>query len=529
MTSQALAVGGEGSGNLAALLSLRCEEDGRAPFLYVDERGPWSYDDIAAAAGAVGARLAEIGIGRGDRVAIRIGNDVGFPAAAIAVWALGAAVVPVHPRVPADDFEAIHRAIDVTAVVGDRSDELADQQTVPFVVADDRSPGQAPGPGLTPVTVHDTDPALILLTSGTTGVPKGVPLTHGNAWSNLRSTVSAFSRRTGILPIADSAKPPNLIANPLSHTAGILRLLLALYVGRRAVLISKFQAELVLGLVREHGIDNLTINPAMIRMLVESDPRHRDLGAVRYVSSGTAPLPPSLREQFEARFGVPILQAYGQTEAFGGISVESVRDVLAGRRKPESVGKPLAGVEVRIAAPDGTERPAGEEGEIQARSASMAQRYSGDSSAPLTEDGWLQTGDLGRFDEDGYLYVTGRLKNLIICGGFNVYPEEVESKLAELPEVRDVIVLGLPDERLGEIPVAVVEGAGQGADADAIARTVADRLAPYKRPRKIVVVDELPRVPNGKVDRKASRRIADRMIANAGSEQIGTEQKVVQR
>ncbi len=166
------------------------------------------------------------------------------------------------------------------------------------------------------------------------------------------------------------------------------------------------------------------------------------------------------------------------------------------------MGRPLPGVELRLVEPDGpddAEVPVGGEGEIRVRSRSATSGYvGGEASSPFDADGWLRTGDLGRLDGEGYLYITGRLKNIIICGGFNVVPEEVEAALGADPAVRDAVVLGVPDERLGEIPVALVES---GAGAADVLAAVAPRLAPYKRPRRVFVVDALPRVPNGKVDR----------------------------
>jgi long-chain acyl-CoA synthetase len=332
-------------------------------------------------------------------------------------------------------------------------------------------------------------------------------LTHEAAWSNVRATVSAFRSDTSPTPLAGEDKPPNLIANPLSHTAGVVRLLFALYVGRRVVLLRKFDGRTAKRLLDRHGIDALTLNPTMLRILLDALEPGEDLGAVRYVGSGTAPLPPALREEFEARFKIPVLQAYGQTEAFGGIAVESVKDVLAGRRRPGSVGRALPGVELRIVTAIGDEAAPGEQGEIRARTSSATAGYVGADrgASPLDAEGWLRTGDLGHLDADGYLYITGRLRNTIICGGFNVVPEEVEAALEADPRVREAVVVPLPDDRLGEVPVALVEAS---ATAEEVLAEVAARLAPYKRPRRVFVVPELPKVPNGKVDRRAVQELA---------------------
>lgn len=500
------------TGNIAHLLVVRATEDPAAGFVYADREGPWTYADVAEAARELAAQLRDQGVLPGQRVVVRIGNDERFPVAAYAVWSIGAVVLPMHPRVPVHDARAIRDVLGPVAVVGDAEDPLAAETIAPFLAVDRFPAGRLEAADLEVTDRRPEDEALVLLTSGSTGTPKGVPLTHGNAWANLRSTASAFSGRTDRFPVAPPDRSPNLVANPVSHTAGILRVLFASYVGRRIVLVAKFNVPLVLDLLERHGIDNLTINPSMIRMLLEEAPPERGLAAVKYVSSGTAPLPGALRERFEARFGVPILQAYGQTEAFGGIAVESVRDVLAGKRRPDSVGKPLHGVQVRIQGPTGP-LPTGSEGEIQVRSGSMSHRYAGGADdATVTEDGWLRTGDLGRLDEENYLYVTGRLKNIIIAGGFNVYPEELEAALESHEAVREAVVLGVPDERLGEVPVALVELRDGTATPESLLAYVADRLVPYKRPRGLHVVESLPRVANGKPDRTRCRELLGRLM-----------------
>ncbi|HWN33660.1 MAG TPA: fatty acid--CoA ligase family protein, partial [Pseudonocardia sp.] len=518
---------------MAHLLAWRLAEGPDRGFLHVEDDGPWSYARLAAASVALGDRLDAVA--PGQRVVVRVGNDERFLPAVCAVWGRRAAAVVMHPAAPAAEVARVVGAMGATAVVCGPEDPAALPGAVGVPVvsfarfAPDAGPGAGPGAGADgssgvgpdgepgvenlgsagsggyrpPAGDVGGEPALVLLTSGSTGEPKGVVLSHDNAWSNLRATVSAFRRDTGPTPLADPGKPPNLIANPLSHTAGVVRLLFALYVGRSVALLRKFEGRTAKRLLDRHGIDNLTINPAMLRILLDTLEPGEDLGAVRYVSSGTAPLTPALREEFEARFGVPVLQAYGQTEAFGGISIESARDVLAGRRRPGSVGRPLPGVQLRLVTADGAEAATGEEGEIRVRSRSATVGYLGAAAdSPLDAEGWLRTGDLGRLDEDGYLYLTGRLKNIIIRGGFNVVPEEVEAALADDPSVREAVVLGVPDERLGELPVALVVGdPAAPPTAEAVLARVRPRLAPYKRPHRVFLLAELPRVPNGKVDR----------------------------
>lgn len=500
------------NGSIGKLLQWRVEEKPAHGFLFVEDDGPWTYRSIAAEAVVAADELRNAGVNSGDLVIVRAGNDERFLASAAAVWMCGGGVVAMHPAAPGNDVGNVTESMSVRAVLCDPRDEAARAGSVPVVNMERFAPDGRSGVSdladrfTTPDDVVGRDTALVLLTSGSTGKPKGVVLSHDNAWSNLKATVSAFRSDTSPTPIPATVKPPNLIANPLSHTAGMVRLLFALYVGRSVAMLRKFDGIVAKRLLDRHGIDNLTINPAMMRILLEQLPPGADLGAVRYASSGTAPLPASLREEFEARFGIPVLQAYGQTEAFGGIAIESAKDVLAGKRKPGSVGKPLPGVEIRILDPEGREVEPGGIGELVVRSTSSTTGYIGATAErPVDSDGWLRTGDQGRTDSDGYLYITGRIKNIVICGGFNIIPEEIEAALAADDQVRDAVVLGIPDERLGEIPVALIES---DDDPRNVLDRVSERLAPYKRPRRIFVVDPLPRVANGKVDRPAATQLA---------------------
>jgi long-chain acyl-CoA synthetase len=505
-----------GTGSLSSLLAWRAAEGPDHGFLFVEDDPVWSFGELAAAAAELSARLAGAGISPGARVLIRVGNDERFLPALTAAWLRRGAGVPMHPAAPAEEVARVVAALEVSAVVCGPDDAvLGLGLPIPVLPFAHLEHSTVTGPVALPVPagVEGSDPALILLTSGSTGTPKGVLLTHGNAWANLGATVSAFRSDTSPSPLPTGVKPPNLVANPLSHTAGVVRLLFALYVGRNIVLLRKFSGALAKRLVDEHGIDNLTLNPAMLRMLLDETEPGDKLGRVRYASSGTAPLTPALREAFEERFGIPVLQAYGQTEAFGGIAIESVKDVLAGNRRPGSVGRPLPGVELRLVDPDGGDVPPGEPGEIWVRSKSAMKGYlTGNGAAPSHTGEWLHTGDIGKLDEDGYLYITGRLKNIIICGGFNITPEEVEAALEKDDRVTGAVVVSWPDERLGEIPVAVVES---GAGEEEILAAVAPKLTAYKRPRRLLRVGKLPRVPNGKVDRPAvNRLVADRLCSS---------------
>jgi acyl-CoA synthetase (AMP-forming)/AMP-acid ligase II len=228
-----------------------------------------------------------------------------------------------------------------------------------------------------------------------------------------------------------------------------------------------------------------------------------DLKGVKYVTSGTAPLSIDTRERFEARYGVPVMQAYGMSEV-GAVAQERYDDVVAGRRGPGSVGRIAAGVEVKIRHLD-DDRPAGE-GEILVRTDEATSEFIGGEHVPVDDDGWFATGDVGRMNDD-ILYITGRVQEKIIVGGFNVYPAEVEDVARRSALVSDAVVVGLPDDRLGEIPVAGIVWTGARADA-ALLDEMRSYLAHYKVPRALFSLERVPLTPREKVDRKRAGEIA---------------------
>ncbi len=238
----------------------------------------------------------------------------------------------------------------------------------------------------------------------------------------------------------------------------------------------------------------------MIHMLATTE-EPLDLGVVEYVTSGTAPLSIDTRDRFEARFGIPVMQAYGMTEV-GAVAQERYEDVVAGRRGPGSVGRLATGVEVRIRHLD-DDRPPGE-GEILVRTDEASTIFLGSVPVPVDDEGWFATGDVGRMD-DGILYVTGRVQEKIIVGGFNVYPAEVEDAIRRSSLVDDAVVVGLADDRLGERPVAGIVWAGE-PDERALLAELRCWLAPYKVPRSTFRMDAIPLTPRDKVDRTPCRR-----------------------
>jgi fatty-acyl-CoA synthase/O-succinylbenzoic acid--CoA ligase len=275
------------------------------------------------------------------------------------------------------------------------------------------------------------------------------------------------------------------------------------------MILPRFRSEDVLDLAKSHGFTVLNLTPAMIYDLAYH-PDDRSLSAVRMVCVGTDRLPLATRIRFEDRFGIPVLENYGQTEFGGAIALERYDDVLAGIRPPGSVGRIVPGAEVVIVDRSGSPMAVGDVGEIWARGSSAMSGYLRDSaSAPDgARDGWIATGDLGSLDENQILTVHGRLRDVVICGGFNVYPAMVESALNAVAGVIDSAVVGLQDDRLGEVPIAaIVLAPGHMTNVDEVHSQLRSALAPYEVPRLIVATAAIPRTGNGKVDRPAVLRL----------------------
>ncbi len=323
------------------------------------------------------------------------------------------------------------------------------------------------------------DPALIGYTSGTTGTPKGAVLTHANLLAGTESVVLAW--RWG-------ADDRLVLALPLFHAHGLcVGLHGTLLAGASAVLLPHFDVGGVLDAAAEQQASMFFGVPTMYRRLARSA-RVGELGRLRLCVSGSAPLPADLHRALASSGGQQVLERYGMTE-----TLMLVSNPYEGERRPGSVGLPLPGVELRFSD--------GEEGEIQVRGPNVFSGYwqRPDASATSFADGWFATGDLGTADPDGYVRILGRSKELIISGGLNVYPREVEEVLLAHPEVAEAAVVGTPSEEWGETVTAFVVPAGAQRDTNTLLAFAADQLAPFKRPRLVHFVDSLPRNALGKV------------------------------
>ena len=483
------------------------------PFLLLADGSSWTFRDLDASAGLLADQLAAYGVARGDVVGLYQWNDPSWFVSALAAWRLGAFVAACGSVSPAAEAERRFVLVSPKVVVSSEPAEFAGLPVIQVGVAGevehaDPAPDGASRSPRAPAPVSPDAPAAVFFTSGTTGNAKAVLKLHSQLAQGPRQTAANYSRSPLFRPrMAAPGKPPALSFNPFGQAAAIGRLIFRLYVGRPLVMIRKFDVSVVQQLASRYRFDTLQLTPAMVHSLAFTD-LDVDLGSLQYVNSGTAPLSVASRDAFERRYGVPVLQAYGSTE--GGVTaLERYEDVMAGRRGPGSVGRISADSTWRIVTSDGRDAGPGEEGEILGKPGNATMEEAGITALPLDAEGWYHTGDLGRLDEHGILYITGRSKDMLIVGGFNVQPGEVEDVLRGSPLVRDALVVGLADERLGEIPAAALVWepgeVGELTEPEALAQLVAHSralLAAYKVPRRWLITDHIPLTPNGKPDRR---------------------------
>jgi long-chain acyl-CoA synthetase len=339
----------------------------------------------------------------------------------------------------------------------------------------------------------------VQLTSGTTGPPKPVPLRHTTVLALMDGVLRKLGWRG-----PDPTRPPqpNLIPVSLSLWAGIYNVLFALRVGAPVVLMGRFEARTFAELVARFGIRSTVLPPAAMTMLCD-EPGLDDLSPLRFVRSITAPLSPWQARRFKDRFDVVVLNCYGQTELGGEIVGWNAADARGhGDDKLGSVGRPHEGVLLRVVDEAGAEAPSGVAGELWVRTPALISGYADgtDLGDRLSADGWFRTGDVARIDADGFVWIEGRVSDMVNRGGLKVYPAEVEEILRLDARVADAAVVGVPDDRLGEVPWAfVVTSDGAPPDGAALTDLCRDHLAPYKVPVRFEGIDALPRNEVGKV------------------------------
>ena len=456
----------------------------------VDDNNRWTFEELSTEATRIAGVLKERV--KGDTVGVLLPNSQKYVATMLAIWKAGKTAVPLNYLLPPTELGFIIKDSGMSGLVSSAffSQALAAFRPVfgdkgVILMADDPSFLQ---PETESGTAAYRDPALYLYTSGTTGRPKGVILTHDNLAANVESCQKAgeFDARDGFLCLL-----------PFFHTYAITgTFLLPLLSGSRMVLVDRFQPAKVLGLIQEHKISVFLAIPSMYRVLAATEGDF-DVSSVRFPISGGEPLPMAIVEAFEKRFDVPIYEGYGQTEAAPVVTLNT-----PGNRKPGTIGRALPGVEVAIWDAQNRVLSSGEVGEIMVRGRNVMQGYHHlpEETAQTIVGGWLHTGDLGKVDDDGFVTITGRKKDLIISAGENIYPREIEDVLSQHPKVKEVAIIGVKDEVRGEVPKAfVIARDGIDVEEKELRSFCREHLANYKVPKYFEIVPDLPRTPTGKI------------------------------
>lgn len=474
-----------------------------------------SYGELRAAVSQAAGLLSSLGVTSGDRVGILAVNRVSFLEVLFGALSLGATVVPMNYRAGKD--EAAHLLADSgtkVLVTESRYQELVDSvrpATLEHVLLFDGDYAErrdAAEPNELVEDVDDDALATLLYTSGTTSLPKGVMLKHGAITGYVMGTNECADGE-------DHGRM--LLAAPLYHVAGLTSTMIALYAGRVVAMLSQFDGADWIAAVQRHQVTHAFLVPTMLaRLLDEPTFAEADLSSLQGVTYGAAPMPPSVIRRAIDVFPrtVAFSQAYGQTETTATVAVLDPDDHRIWEGSPQeqetklrrlrSVGKVLDDVEVQICDEGGNAVPPNTPGEVWLRTFRAMDGYWGNpEKTRVTVDGsgWVHTGDLGYLDEDGYLFLSGRSGDMIIRGGENIAPEEVEAVLYEHPDVIEAAVIGVPDETWGERVVAAVV-LRPGVGTDVIADHAREHLSSFKRPEEILTFEELPRTSTGKLVRR---------------------------
>jgi long-chain acyl-CoA synthetase len=467
-----------------------------------------TYGDLRDQVARMRGGLAGLGVGDGDRVAILCGNNRYFVVSYFAIVGLGAVAVPLNPASPGPELQHELAAVEPCAVVVGPAAEpcwaAVDRGALTSIRAVVHAEGD-PGDDVEmaellraePMPVVEVEPdhlAALLFTSGTAGPPRAAMLSHGNLLGNIEQDLTTRDHTVagdvvyGVLP--------------LFHIFGLNVVLgVSMRVGATVLLVQRFDPATAVQSIVQRGVTVVPGAPPMWIAFSHFDELPADsFSTVRLALSGASRLSPAVAERFRERFGVEILEGYGLTEASPVVTSSSG----VGSR-PGSVGKVLVGIELRLVGDDGEDVPVGDAGEIWVRGDNVFLGYWEDPDATerVLRDGWLRTGDIAVTDEDGYLYLVDRAKDLIIVSGFNVFPAEVEAVLLSHPDVVEAGVLGVPHPHHGEaVKAYVVATPGSHLDEDALIDYSADYLARYKCPTKVIFVDRLPRNAAGKLIRR---------------------------
>jgi len=487
----------------------------------------WAYSQTNERVNRLANALLQFGVNKGDRIAMLQVNCPGVVESYFATAKVGGIFVPLNFRAKADEISyMLGNAEAKILFVGKRYLDMA-RVMLPglptvekCICIDNKEPDilfyndlivESPAEEVFS-DIGDEDITILMYTAGTTGRPKGVPLRHDAFVSYVLGNVD---------PASPEVEERNLLTVPLYHVAGIQGMLAAIYGGRTLVMMRQFEVKEWMETVQREKATRAMLVPTMLKNVIDHpDFARYDLSSLQVVTYGAAPMPfEVISKAIKLMPWVRFINAFGQTETASTITILGPEDhIIEGteeekekklKRLAQSIGRPLPDVEVKIFNEDGKELPPFEVGEIVAKGPRIMTGYWHDeqkTAKAFTPDGWLVTGDRGWKDEDGYIFLAGRGDDMIIRGGENISPEEVENVLYSHPTIEEAAVIGVPDQEWGQQPMAVVVlKKGGVATAEEIMEYCRSKLAGFKRPRSVVFVDSLPRNPMGKVLRKALR------------------------
>ena len=487
----------------------------------------WSYAQMSERVNRLANALAKLRVEKGDRIGMLQVNCNQFVEAYYASAKIGAIFVPLNFRAKADELTyMISNAEAKILFVGSRYLDMLDAMlpqlsTIKQCISiDNKDVGRVYYEDLLHSgssdefagQIEDEDITILMYTAGTTGRPKGVPLRHSAFVSYVLDNVD---------PASPEVEERNLLTVPLYHVAGIQAMLAAIYGGRTLVMMRQFEVKEWMETIQREKATRAMLVPTMLKRVIDdSDFNKYDLSSLKVVTYGAAPMPfEVISKAIRVLPRVRFINAFGQTETASTITTLGPEDhIIEGseeerekklKRLTSSIGKPLPDVEVKIVDEEGRGLPSPQVGEILARGPRIMTGYWKDeqkTSQVITQDGWLRTGDMGWMDEEGYIYLAGRGDDMIIRGGENISPEEVENALHSCPKVEEAAVIGVPDPEWGQEPRAVVVlKKGETATQEEIMEFCRSKLSGFKRPRSVVFIDVLPRNPMGKVLRKKLR------------------------
>lgn len=506
--------------NLVALADENLKSFNEYPFLIFDDQIFTNQQIIREAQNLAGS-LTKLGVKKGDHVLVMLPNCPQVIISYQGILRCGAVIVPLIPLTTPQELthifnncgavamitisdiaqknEAILRTIETLQhiIIRDGHDPTASPAKSGKAISFSQLINDHPEKQVVPAIAED-DLAVILYTAGTTSTPKGVMLTHKNLYSNAVNAAHAHDTQSSDI---------TLVALPLSHSFGLTTMNKAYKYGNLHVLMPKFEVEKVFQLIEKYKVTDFPGSPAMFMTMLNSPEADKyDLSSLQGCLSGSAPFPVANLLAFQKKFNCTVYEAYGLSEASPAVSTNYHHRPT----KPGSIGQPIPEVQVRIVDDEDQDVPVGEVGELLVSGPNISVGYykMPEETAKTFCHGWLHTGDMAKMDEDGYLYIVERKKDLIIRGGFNIYPRDLEEILYQHPAVQDVVAIGVPDEIMGEeIKLYIVLKPGLTATQEEILKYCREKLAKNKWPKYIEFTENLPRNPMGKILRKELRKL----------------------